>query len=410
MTSEQLEQFRALLMAELPEEWTAAVEAGAAETLDELATGPFAQRAVDAVARNGWLTPEWPTRYGGRDLGAEEGLAIKRELYRWRVGSVRSAIGTTWVGPSILKFGSEELCSDLLPPIAANEAQWCQLFSEPEAGSDLAAIRTSAVRDGEDWIINGSKLWTSRADTARWGLAIVRTETSVPKHAGLTCFCIDMSSAGVSLWPIRQMSGDSEFFETHLDHVRVPDALRLGKLGQGWEITRTVLTLERRAGAGLGAAPPGSVAGRSIHDLIERFTGNLDPVTADRLTELYVDGQVIEANNRRMAAERKRGGSRAAESPFSKVIQSEYAKRLQQLAVDLDGFGSRCISPEHREWSEANVHALLRVQAKSIAGGTNDILRNQIGERTLGLPREVDPFKEVPWREQLGAGHERGNA
>src|SRR5690606_23742473 len=208
------QRLREFLRATLPPDWVAAVESNNADALDESLADPArTAQVVRTVAAQGWLAPEWPREYGGLALAPDEAVGVRRGLARWRVGTVGSAIGIGWVGPSILRYASPEVAAELLPPIARNEALWCQLFSEPEAGSDLAAVRTRAVRDGDRWIVNGAKIWTSRADRAAWGLAVVRTDPEVPKHAGLTCLCVNMTSPGVEIRPIRQMTGDAEFFE-----------------------------------------------------------------------------------------------------------------------------------------------------------------------------------------------------
>lgn len=406
--SAALDEFRQLLTAELPPQWTNAVAAGDLATVAALAAGPAGAHAVRVVAAHGWLTPEWPVEYGGRALPPDEAVEIRRELRRWRVGNVSSAIGTAWVGPTILRYGSAATKARLLPAIARDEALWCQLFSEPEAGSDLAAVRTRARREGDNWILTGTKIWTSRADLARWGLALTRTDPTVVKHAGLTCFCVDMSSPGVSISPIRQLTGDAEFFEVSLDGCVVPDELRLGEPGAGWEIVRTVLSFERAAGSGVGAAPPGSVVGRGMDELLAHVRGRLDPVRADQVVRLYIESRLVELNNQRLAALRAAGrAAPGSGAPFNKILQAEHSKRLQQLFVDLDGLAAVAREPDD-DWAAANVWAFLRVQAKTIAGGTSEVLRNQIAERALGLPRESDPSRTMPWQDFLAglAGQE----
>jgi alkylation response protein AidB-like acyl-CoA dehydrogenase len=397
-----LEEFRALLEAELPAAWRAAVRDGDAAALEEIARSGHGPPAVRTVAAHGWLTPEWPPEYGGRGLGPDEAVEIRRELRRWLIGDVSSAIGTAWVGPTILKFGGEALKRRLLPSIARNEALWCQLFSEPEAGSDLAAVRTKGARRGADWVLDGTKFWTSRANLASWGLALVRTDASVPKHAGLTCFCVDMSAPGVVISPIRQMTGDHEFYEVRLDGCVVPDELRLGDPGSGWEVVRTVLSFERRAGSGVGAAPPGSVVGRGVEDLMAAYGGRLDPVQADEAVQIYIESRLVELNNRRMAVERA-AGRVPPEGPFNKILQAEHTKRLQQAFVDFGGLDAVAHAPGDT-WSASNRWAFLRVQAKTIAGGTSEVLRNQVAERALGLPRDPDPGRSLPWQDTVSGG------
>jgi alkylation response protein AidB-like acyl-CoA dehydrogenase len=402
--STALADFRALLAAELPPDWVAAVAAGDGDRVAELAASPAGPLAVRAVAAHGWLTPEWPAEYGGLGLAPDEAVEIRRELRRWRVGDVSSAIGTAWVGPTILRYGGPETRALLLPAIARNEALWCQLFSEPEAGSDLAAVRTRGRSEDARWVLDGTKIWTSRANIAQWGLALVRTDPGVPKHAGLTCFCVDMSAPGVTISPIRQMTGDAEFYEVRLDGVVVDDALRLGEPGAGWEVVRTVLSFERAAGSGVGAAPPGSVVGRGVEELIERYGPGLNPVQADEVVRVWMESRLVELNNQRGAVDRAAGRPAAGNgAPFNKILQAEHTKRLQRLFVDLAGLAAIARDPEDA-WDAANVWAFLRVQAKTIAGGTSEVLRNQVAERALGLPREPDPTRSTPWRDATVTG------
>ncbi|TDV56527.1 acyl-CoA dehydrogenase family protein [Actinophytocola oryzae] len=396
-----LEEFRALLTDRLPAEWVMAAADEDVGALEECGSSSAADEVVRLVAADGWLTPEWPPAYGGRGLGPDEAVAVRTELRRWRIGNVASAIGTSWVGPAILRFGEDAAKARLLPPIARNEALWCQLFSEPEAGSDLAAVRTRARRDGDHWVLDGTKIWTSRADIAQWGLALARTDGSVPKHAGLTTFCVDMSAPGVRIRPIRQLTGDSEFFEVVLDGVVVADTLRLGEPGSGWEVVRGVLAFERSAGSGTGAAPPGSVVGRGIDELTGHF-GELSPTQRDEVVRVWMESRVIALNNLRGAVERASGrGPIRAGAPYNKILQAEHTKRLQELFVDLAGMAAVARDPADA-WTAANVWAYLRVQAKTIAGGTSEVLRNQVAERALGLPREPDPTRKTPWQEVVG--------
>lgn len=400
-----------LLRRTLPAAWVETVDSGDREALaDYLADLDPATMTtlVREVAGDGWLVPEWPVELGGRALGADETVDVRRTLARWRVGTVESAIGTGWVGPAILRFAADEVAAELLPSIARNEVLWCQLFSEPEAGSDLASVRTRARRDGDAWHLTGRKIWTSRADRAGWGLAVARTDVDVPKHAGLTCFLLDLTTPGVEVRPILQMTGDSEFFEVTLDDVVVPDRYRLGEPGQGWEIVRAVLQLERIAGSGAGAATPGSVVGRTVDELVADQIGSADPLRVDAVARLYVESQAIAFNNRRNALHRAAGLPPVANgTPYNKVLQAEHTKRLQRAILGGAGLGAVAHDPDNRaraydEW------AFLRVQPKTIAGGTSEVLRDQIAERALGMPRGADPSKRVSWREFLDA--QGGNA
>ncbi|RSN45165.1 acyl-CoA dehydrogenase [Amycolatopsis sp. WAC 04197] len=389
---------RKFLQATLPSEWAAAVEAGPAAVQEFLSGRADVGRLVGIVAEAGWLAAEWPPEYGGLGLSAAEAVPVRQELARWKVGTVESAIGTGWIGPALIRYAAPDLAEEVLPPIARNEALWCQLFSEPEAGSDLAAVRTRAERTADDWLVNGTKIWTSRADKASWGLAVVRTDADVAKHAGLTCLCVDMAAAGVSIRPIRQMTGDAEFFEVTFDDLLVKDRYRVGEPGQGWEIVRAVLALERIAGSGAGAATPGSIVGRSVAELVSDHLPEASAAEREAIVRLWVEEEVVKLNNQRNAELRAQGLPPIAKgTPFNKVLQAEHTKRLQRLFLELGG--ARLLAHERDDDAAAyDVWAYLRVQPKTIAGGTSEVLRDQIAERGLGLPREADPSRSGTWR------------
>lgn len=403
MSAAELEQ---RLREVLPAAWVAHVDAGDREALaDYLASldPSDVSDLVRTVAAEGWLVPEWPQALGGRALGADATVDVRRTLARWRVGTVESAIGTGWVGPAILRYAEESVAAELLPGIARNEVLWCQLFSEPEAGSDLASVRTRARRDGDAWHLDGRKIWTSRADRAGWGLAVARSDVDVPKHAGLTCFLVDLTAPGVQVRPILQMTGDSEFFEVTLDDVVIADRYRLGEPGQGWEVVRAVLQLERVAGSGAGAATPGSVVGRTIDELVAEQLPGADAVRADAIARLYVESEAIALNNRRNALHRAAGLPPVAHgTPYNKVLQAEHTKRLQRAILGGGGLAALAHEPGDRARAY-DAWAFLRVQPKTVAGGTSEVLRDQIAERGLGMPRGADPSRKVTWREFLSS-------
>ncbi|MBV0896132.1 acyl-CoA dehydrogenase family protein [Microbacterium sp. NC79] len=404
----EVRELETLLRDLLPEPWIRAVETGDDDALASFVADDVHGRSLaNAVAAEGWLTPEWPTEYGGRGIDADAAVLARRTLARWRVGRVESAIGSGWIGPTILQYGTPEQRDLHLPRISHNEVFWCQLFSETEAGSDLASVRTAATATDGGWVLNGGKVWTSRADISAWGLAVVRTDTSVVKHAGLSVFLVPMDAPGVTIAPIKQMTGDAEFFEVRLDNVSLPNDSLLGTPGQGWEIVRTVLAFERRAGSGAGAATPGSVIGRGIESLIEERWNQAGAVERTRLASSLVDDLLIGLNNARNAALRAAGAEPIAKgAPVNKVLQAEHTKRLQGLRMS-SGSIDRTSPAIDDMTAAADQWAFMRVQAKTIAGGTSEVLRDQIAERALGLPRFDDPSKRVPWRDfiaQLAKG------
>lgn len=393
--------FERWLRDRLPDTWIRAVDGADAVALDQFTDTAIAHQILVDAAAAGWLTPDWPRQYGGRETTPATAGRIKAALSRWRVGDVRTAIGTAWVGPTILQWGTDAQRQRWLPPIARAEELWCQLFSEPEAGSDLASLRLTARRnEDQTWTLNGTKVWTSRANICRRGLLIARGDSSQTKHRGMIAFGFDMTTPGVVIRPIKQITGDSEFYEVIIDEAIVPDADRIGAMGQGWEVCRTALSFERVAGSGVGAAPPGSVVGRSMEELISRYHGTVRSDLRDRVVREWIRAQLIEWLNARVAARRAAGQPAGPEGSVTKVLQATHTQHLQELFVDLAGIaGVAYVAGD--AWAEPNTWAFLRVRAKTIAGGTTEVLKNQIAERTLGLPRDEDPTRMMPWSEAL---------
>jgi alkylation response protein AidB-like acyl-CoA dehydrogenase len=316
----------------------------------------------------------------------------------------RIGIGLGMAAPTILRFGTTEQKSRFLRPLWTGEEVWCQLFSEPGAGSDLAAAATRAVPDGEDWILNGQKVWTSGAHASRWAILLARTDPDVPKHAGLSYFVCDMTAPGVDVRPLRQITGEAEFNEVFLTDVRIPDAHRLGAVGQGWQVAQTTLMNERVAIGGQASPREsgmlGVVAG-TWRSHPEQRTHELH----DRLLKLWVDAEAT-----RMAGERLRQqlavGSPGPEGSAMKLAFARLSQALSGLEVELLGDeGLR-----YDDWTmrrpdlvdftarEAG-YRYLRAKGNSIEGGTSEILRNIIAERVLGLPSEPRVDKDMPWKD-----------
>jgi alkylation response protein AidB-like acyl-CoA dehydrogenase len=316
----------------------------------------------------------------------------------------RIGIGLGMAAPTILRFGTTEQKSRFLRPLWTGEEVWCQLFSEPGAGSDLAAAATRAVPDGDDWILNGQKVWTSGAHASRWAILLARTDPDVPKHAGLSYFVCDMTAPGVDVRPLRQITGEAEFNEVFLTDVRIPDAHRLGAVGQGWQVAQTTLMNERVAIGGQASPREsgmlGVVAG-TWRSHPEQRTHELH----DRLLKLWVDAEAT-----RMAGERLRQqlavGSPGPEGSAMKLAFARLSQALSGLEVELLGDeGLR-----YDDWTmrrpdlvdftarEAG-YRYLRAKGNSIEGGTSEILRNIIAERVLGLPSEPRVDKDIPWKD-----------
>ena len=386
------------LRDELPADWIDAIDR---EDPDALAA---AREQLDLeqwwlhLADAGYVTPTWPKEHGGLGVPPRVASVIARTLGRYKVPRFTNPIGVDLVGPALLHWGTDEQKERFLRPIARHQEIWCQLFSEPGAGSDLAGLATRAVRDGDSWIVNGQKVWTSLGDLASYGILLARTEPDVPKHQGITVFLIPMHQDGVTVRPLRQLTGDAEFTEVFFDDARVDDSLRLGEVNEGWRVTQSVLMNERQSVSGGGAALPGTVTGRSVAGLIKRHAPLSDPVLRQRLVQAYIEDRLVSLTNQRAAAKRRAGQPPGPEGSITKLFFSEHTQRLQELAVALEGTNGQAWAEGDR-WLQNTSWALLRVQSKTIAGGTSNVQRNILGERVLGLPKEPDVDRSIPWSE-----------
>ncbi len=320
----------------------------------------------------------------------------------------REFFGRTMAGPTIVSHGSDELRARLLRPTFTGEEVWCQLFSEPGAGSDLAGLATSAVRDGDEWVVGGQKVWNTLAHIADRGMLVARTDPMAPKHRGLTYFALDMHAPGVEVRPLRQMTGVAEFNEVYLSDVRVPDADRVGAVGEGWRVAMTTLSNERTTIGGGGGAPPRGSG--SIAEAVRLFRDGGHRRTAleqDRLMRLWIESEVLRLTNLR-ASQNRRAGNPGPEGSIAKLMFAEVNQRIFELCTDLlgadaligydytmrrsDGLGLVGTPGSSRAF-------FLRSRANSIEGGTSEIQRNILGERLLGLPGDVRVDKELPWAE-----------
>ncbi|PWI42046.1 acyl-CoA dehydrogenase family protein [Streptomyces sp. ICBB 8177] len=316
----------------------------------------------------------------------------------------RIGIGLGMAAPTILRFGTEEQKSRFLRPLWTGEEVWCQLFSEPGAGSDLAGLRTRAVRDGDAWTVNGQKVWTSNAHNARWAILIARTDPDVPKHRGITYFVCDMTAPGVEVRPLRQITGEAEFNEVFLTDVRIPDAHRLGDEGDGWRVAQTTLMNERVAIGG-GAVPrEGGMIGVAAATWRERPELRT-PELHERLLRLWVDSEVA-----RLTAERVRQqlavGAPGPEGSGLKLAFARLNQAVSGLEVELLGeeglryHGWEMTRPETVDFFGHDAgYRYLRAKGNSIEGGTSEILRNIVAERVLGLPSEPRTDKDVAWKD-----------
>jgi alkylation response protein AidB-like acyl-CoA dehydrogenase len=386
-----LAEAEAYLRERLPAAWVQAIDDDDSEALAEVRpTLDEAAWWVD-LADKGYVTPTWPVEYGGLALSSKDGGALTRLLLKYKVPRSTNPVGVDLAGPAILAWGTDEMKERLLRPIARHEEIWCQLFSEPGAGSDLAGLACRAVPDGDQWVVNGQKVWTSLGDRATWGLLLARTDPDVPKHQGITAFVMPMHASGVTIRPLMQITGDGEFCEVFLDDARVDDAMRLGEVNNGWKVTLSILSHERTALAGSGHA-----IGRTVRAMVKRHAPITDPATRQRIAQAYIDERLIALTNQRAAARRRAGHAPGPEGSISKLMASEHTQRLQNLGLDLEGLSGTAWL-EDDKWHQNTAWAFLRVRSRTIAGGTSEIQRNVLGERVLGLPKEPDADRTLPW-------------
>lgn len=347
----------------------------------------------------GWACLAWPKEYGGQAMGRMEQIIWNQE--EGRDGSVANIylIGHGMLGPTIMAHGTDEQKDRFLKTMARGQEVWCQLFSEPSAGSDLAGLRTSAVRDGDDWVINGQKIWTSGAQYSDWGMIVTRTDPDLPKHKGLTYFIVDMKSPGVEIRPIKQINGGQAFNEVFFTDVRIPDSQRLGEVGQGWQVALTTLMNERVAIGGGG----GGAGFDKLMRLAQKSRLGGRPAIEDggvraRLADIYVAQKGIQFTGYRTVSALLSGATPGPEGSIGKAIGAPLGQQLASFAMELQGESGGLLDESAVDdgvWQQM----YLGSPGLRIAGGTDEVLRNIISERVLGLPPELRVDKTAPFRE-----------
>ncbi|MEC9467091.1 MAG: acyl-CoA dehydrogenase family protein [Actinomycetota bacterium] len=389
LTSEQVhEALGALLERRDPDASSTVLGAGS----DDLEAGRrFLARLVDG----GWMVPTWPSRHGGRDADAEEAARIDAAMAYYEVADLYPyGVGLNLVGPILLERGSPDQQDRWLRPIAEGTEIWCQMFSEPDAGSDLANAGMRAERDGDEWVLNGSKVWTSRGAYARWGMCLTRTDVGVAKHRGLTMFAVDMTAPGVEVRPLDQINGDKHFTEVFVSDLRVPDADRIGDLGAGWGLTVETLAHER-ATIGGRAFGGGDDEEAGLPSWLQAWSdvGLLaDPVARQRAMRAYSMQRVNQLSVARAAAGDD-GDAPGPEGSGAKLRSVAAFKARAYLGKDLSGATGMLLDADgHLEF--------LTAPSMSIRGGTDEVQRNIVGERILGLPGEPRVDKDVPFADQ----------
>ena len=349
----------------------------------------------------GWSCIRWPREYGGRGASAMEQVIWNQEEASVRTPASVFAIGQGMAAPTMMAWATEEQKRKYLPPLASGEHVWCQLFSEPAGGSDLAALRTRAEKDGDEWVVNGQKIWTSGAHFSDYAILVVRTDPDVPKHKGLTYFFVDMKSPGIEVKPIRQISGDSNFNEVYFTDVRIPDAHRLGAVGQGWQVAITTLMNERAAiggGGGLGF--------KQVFELAQRLTIDGRPAIEDRavrarLADWYVQEAGLRFTGYRSMSALSRGELPGPENSIGKYVGASKSQDMASFAIDLLEMSGVVSDPELSWRSGMLQETFMGAPGMRIAGGTDEIMLNILAERVLGMPQDVRvdkgiPFSQVP--------------
>ena len=386
------------------------------ELREELELAGFGQpplRTGDVIAASrawqkkkfdaGWACLHWPKEYGGRGASPIERVIWQQEEGVYAKLSGTFIIGQGMIAPTLMAYAQEQHKQRYLPPLASGEEIWCQLFSEPVAGSDLAGLRTKAEKVGDEWVINGQKIWTSGAQNSQYGMILTRTDPNVAKHEGLTMFFLDMSSPGVEVRPIKQVNGQSHFNEVYFTDVRVPDHQRLGEVGNGWRVSLTTLMNERLSiGAGMPTGFPELLDFCCEFDTGEGLAID-NPAVRSRLATWAVRTSGLKYTAYRSISALSKGQEPGPENSIGKLVAGSTLQEISMFAMDLQGQAGVLTNAEQASAMARFQAMLLRSPATRIEGGTDEILRNIIAERVLGLPADMRadrgiPFNKIPTR------------
>ncbi|MEQ8717264.1 MAG: acyl-CoA dehydrogenase family protein [Acidimicrobiales bacterium] len=360
----------------------------------------------------GLAVVSFPEGLGGLGLEPRAQTVVDAELAKAPKTYSNISVNAIGIGmgmPTVLAYGSDEMKRTLFRPCFTGEEIWCQLFSEPSAGSDVAGLGARAVLDGDEWVVNGQKVWTTLAHVARWGMLVARSDPDQPKHKGLTYFLLDMAAPGVDVRPLFQITGEAEFNEVFLTDVRIPDASRLGDRGQGWSVAVTTLMNERVAlGGGVSRRGTGPIG--VLVDTWRQRRDSLTPqrraVLRDRVVSLWARAEALRLTHHR-AAETASSGTPGPEGSVGKLISAELNQEIYDCILDVVGADAAVHEPGYpmarpenlTGGSDLGTHGFLRSRANSIEGGTSEIMRNILGERVLGLPKEPGVDRDIPWSE-----------
>jgi len=376
------DDFRAWLAKNVPEPWSAS-----GSGTDKDAHNAYLRKWQRTLFDGGWAGISWPKAFGGRGATLMQQAIFQEELALAGAPHLLGTIGLSLVGPTIIAMGTEEQKARFLPSILSGDEIWCQGFSEPNAGSDLAALGTKATRDGDAFVINGQKIWTSFAQMADWCLLLVRTNNDVPKHKGITCLLVDMHLEGISVRPLRMMSGDSGFNEVFFSDVRVPVTQILGRIDEGWS-TAIAALMNERANLGTGVQV---LFRRNLNALMARAhtidrngrPASQDPIVRQKLAQAFLELEILRLNTNRALTSLSKTGVPGPEGSTQKLYWSEMNQRTQQTAQEILGPYGQLSEFDGGVWQ----YGYLRSRGNTIEAGTSEIQRNIIAERVLGLPK-----------------------
>jgi alkylation response protein AidB-like acyl-CoA dehydrogenase len=388
--------------AHVPEAWREAAPAGRAAIRAVRPRAAY-DEWYPTFADSGLAVATWPTEYLGLDLSVEQARVVESVLAPFNLGRL-NPLGLNSAAPALFAHGTDEQRLRFLPPMVRNDERWCQLLSEPGAGSDLASLATRAVPDGDEWVLSGQKVWTTWAHLSDFAVCLARSDPARRKREGLTYFIVDLTWPGVDVRPLRHIGGEVDFNEVFLDDVRVPDTHRIGAAGDGWRVAGSSLAGERQMVSGSGSGGVDRIGGAGTDLLITRATARgrtEDPVVRQRLMSVYADERVRAWTNQRVRATVQAGGTPGPAASIGKVHQGTLNQHIQLLAADLLGMDAVAwpAGEDYPEQMPLEVKGMLRSRANTIEGGTTEVNKNILGERVLGLPREPDPWADRPWEE-----------
>ena len=390
---------QAWVTTNVPEAWHAA-SAGGRAAIRAVRPRADYEAWYPTFAGSGMAVATWPVAYGGLDLTVEQAKAIEDVIGPLNLGRL-NPLGLHNAAPPLFAFGTEEQRLRFLPPIVRNEERWCQLFSEPGAGSDLASLSMKAELDGDEWVLSGQKVWSTWAHHSEFAICLARTDPDAPKRRGISYFLVDLRSPGVDIRELRHMGGEVDFNEVWLDEVRVPAFNLVGQVHDGWRVAGATLAGERQMVAGSGSGGVDRIGGSGADRLLATYRELCidHPVTRDHLMRLHAEEHIRQSTNARVRATVKAGGTPGPAASIGKVHQGRLNQQLQLAACELSGMEAIAWEGDWLDDMPYATKGMIRSRANTIEGGTTEVNKNVLGEKVLGLPREPDPYRGVAWKE-----------